>query len=56
MPRQAISILAPKLAGNSTDRAYLLAKQLQAEFDVHIVGFDAAGGLWEPITGDSSIA
>jgi glycosyltransferase involved in cell wall biosynthesis len=54
MTRKVISILAPKLSGNSMGRAYLLAKMLQGEFDVHIVGF-GAGDIWEPIAHDRSI-
>lgn len=54
MTRKVISILAPKLSGNSTGRAYLLAKMLQGEFEVHIVGF-GAGDIWEPIAHDRSI-
>jgi len=54
MTRKVISILAPELSGNSMGRAYLLAKMLQGEFDVHIVGF-GAGDIWEPIAHDRSI-
>jgi glycosyltransferase involved in cell wall biosynthesis len=55
MTRRLISILAPNLSGNSTARAYLLAKMLQTEFDVHIVGCGASGDIWEPIAHDRSI-
>lgn len=55
MSRRSLSILAPPLSGNSLARAYLLAKMLEDEFRVHIVGCGTHAALWEPLRNDGSI-
>ena len=50
-----ISILAPDLSLNGLGRAYLLAKILQREYDVEIVGGIFGKGIWKPVANDRSI-
>ena len=51
-----ISVLTPDLSHNCLGRAYLLAKILQRRYDVEIVGPEFGNGVWEPVSGDTSIA
>jgi len=54
MRRRRISILSSSLSHNCLGRAHLLAKLLQEDFDVHVVGVDRRG-IWEPLRGDQSV-
>jgi glycosyltransferase involved in cell wall biosynthesis len=54
MRRIKISILSHDLSGNALSRAYMLAKLLQDEYDVHIVGC-GQGAVWEPVRNDAAI-
>jgi len=53
--RRSVSILSPDYAGNALGRAYLLAKLLQEDFDVHIVAFGEGDDVWVPVRNDPSI-
>ena len=50
-----ISILTPDLSHNCLGRAYLLAKILQRQCEVEIVGPMFGDGIWEPVADDKSI-
>ena len=50
-----ISILAPDLSDNSLGRAYLLAKILQRNYEVEIIGPTFGEGIWKPVANDKSI-
>lgn len=50
-----ISILAPDLSHNCLGRAYLLAKILQRQYEVEIIGPISDVGIWEPVANDKSI-
>jgi glycosyltransferase involved in cell wall biosynthesis len=50
-----ISILSPDLSGNCLGRSYLLAKILQRQYEVEIVGPIFSNGIWEPVIDDKSI-
>ena len=54
MSRSRVSILSPDLAGNAIGRAYVLAKLLQDDFDVHIVAH-GEGKVWGPIREDPTV-
>jgi glycosyltransferase involved in cell wall biosynthesis len=51
-----ISILTHDLSRNCLGRAYLLAKILQRQYEVEIVGPIFGDGIWEPVANDKSIA
>jgi len=53
--KKKISILSPTLSGNAVGRAYLLAKLLQEDYHVTIVGPGNIDELWSPIKNDISI-
>src|SRR5262245_56700704 len=55
--RRVVSILSPDLGGNALGRAYVLAKLLADDFQVHIIGFtdDSASKPWAPIRNDTTI-
>jgi len=55
MSRQRISILSPNLSGNALGRAYVLAKLLQEDFHVQVVGFNASDDIWAPVRNDTTI-
>ena len=48
MTGKRVSILSHDLAGNALSRAYTLAKLLQPEYKVHVVGFGKPDDLWAP--------
>lgn len=50
-----ISILNPDLSGNAVGRGYLLAKMLQREYEVEMIGPIMKGVLWEPVSADSGL-
>lgn len=50
-----ISILTPNLCNNCLGRAYLLAKILQRNYEVEIIGPIFGDGIWEPVVNDKSI-
>jgi glycosyltransferase involved in cell wall biosynthesis len=50
-----ITLLSHDLTGNALSRAYILAKLLQAEYRVTIVGYGNPGNIWEPVRDDASI-
>jgi len=50
-----ISILTPDLSHNCIGRAYTLAKILQREYEVEIVGPVFGNGIWKPVADDKSI-
>jgi glycosyltransferase involved in cell wall biosynthesis len=50
-----ISILNPDLSGNAVGRAYLLAKMLQREYEVEMIGPLMRGVLWEPVSSDRGL-
>lgn len=51
MKKKRISILNFDISNNSLGRAYLLAKVLDADFDVCIVGPALRGSVWGPLRG-----
>jgi hypothetical protein len=53
--RRSISILSPDYCGNALGRAYILAKLLQEDFDVHIVAFGEGRDVWAPVRNDATI-
>lgn len=50
-----ISILTPDVSHNCLGRAYLLAKILQRNYEVEIVGPMFGDGIWKPVVADKSI-
>jgi len=50
-----ISILTPDLSSNCLGRAYILAKILQRNYEVDIVGPVFGDGIWKPVANDKSI-
>jgi len=44
-----ISILSPNLSNNSLNRAYLLAKMLQRNYKVEIIGPMFGEYIWKPV-------
>ncbi|HUM69056.1 MAG TPA: glycosyl transferase, partial [Chloroflexota bacterium] len=44
-----ISILAPNLSSNSLGRVYLLARVLQRNYEVEILGPAFDGTIWSPV-------
>jgi glycosyltransferase involved in cell wall biosynthesis len=55
MTVRRITLLSHDLSGNALSRAYVLAKLLQAEYRVTIVGYGRPGELWDPVRNDTSI-
>ena len=47
--KMKISILTPDFSGNCFGRAWILAKLLQPEFDIEIVGPAYGQGIWKPL-------
>ena len=50
-----ISILSPTLETNALGRAYLLAKLLDDDYRVNIIGHGNIEKIWEPVRSDSSV-
>lgn len=50
-----ISILSPDLSQNNMGRAYLLAKVLERQHEVEIIGQTLRGEIWSPIENDESL-
>ena len=50
-----VTILAADLSSNLMSRVYILAKLLEPEFTVHIVGPGNLENLWEPLRADSTL-
>lgn len=53
-----VSILVPDLScryGNCMSRAYLLAKLLQKQYEVEIIGFTLGESVWSPVANDPDI-
>lgn len=50
-----ISIITPDVSHNCLGRAYLLAKLLQKEYEVEIIGAEFGQGIWKPVRFDKSI-
>ncbi len=50
-----ISILTPDLSRNCLGRAYLLAKILQRQYNVEIIGPMFGNSIWNPVANDTSI-
>lgn len=55
MRRKTVSVLTTDVSSNALARAYLLAKLLEPEFDVHIVGRGTNDDIWAPVRSDTSI-
>jgi glycosyltransferase involved in cell wall biosynthesis len=55
MKPKLVTIICSDLSGNALSRAYTLAKLLQCEYRVQIVGFSATDDLWAPVRNDASI-
>src|SRR5262245_50916565 len=53
--RYTVSLLSPDFSGNALGRAYILAKLLQEDFDVHIVTFGDGEKVWSPVRNDPTI-
>jgi len=51
-----VSILSPDLSGNCLGRAYILAKILQEEYEVEIVGPLFGKSIWGPLADDKTIS
>jgi len=50
-----ISLLTPNLSSNGLGRAYLLAKILQRQYEVEIVGPVYGEGIWNPVADDGNV-
>jgi len=50
-----ISILCPNLSSNALGRAYVLAKILQQEYEIEIIGPVSKEGIWGVVSYDKSI-
>ncbi len=55
MKKLKVSILSHNLSSNCLGRAYILAKALSDVYDVEIVGPVLSSGIWEPVSGDTTI-
>jgi hypothetical protein len=53
--RKTVSVLTTDVSSNALARAYLLAKLLEPEFDVHIVGRGTNDDIWAPVRSDTSV-
>jgi glycosyltransferase involved in cell wall biosynthesis len=53
--RLKISLVCHDLSINSVGRAYILAKVLQEQYDIEIVGRASKSYIWEPIRNDKTI-
>jgi glycosyltransferase involved in cell wall biosynthesis len=51
-----VTVLTPDVSGNCLGRAHVLARLLQDRHDVEVIGPRLAGGIWEPLAGDPSVA
>jgi glycosyltransferase involved in cell wall biosynthesis len=55
MGRKTVSILVTDVSSNALSRAYLIAKLLEPEFKIHIIGRGSTDNIWAPICSDTSI-
>ncbi len=53
--KRTLTILSSELDGTPLIRDYALARMLQAEFDVHLVGFSRTGEVWGPLASDPEL-
>src|SRR5689334_21809195 len=49
-----VTVLSHDLRGNALSRASAVAKMLQSDFRVQIVGYGKPDSIWEPLRNDTS--
>ncbi len=55
MRRPIVTILSSEMDQTPLIRDYALARMLQSEFEVHLVGFSHSGQVWEPLAGEQGM-
>ena len=56
MARKRISLLAADLSSNLMSRVYILAKLLEPEYDVTVIGPGSEDKLWEPLRSEKTLS
>ena len=53
--RPIVTILSSEMDQTPLIRDYALARMLQSEFEVHLVGFSSSGEVWSPLAGEKGM-